>query len=214
MCVAPDYLLVHSSIKEKLITALKKTIDLFFQKDAINQSHYGKIINEKQFDRIVSYLNHGAVIHGGTYKKEELFIEPTLVDNIDIDSPIMSEEIFGPLLPIISFDKKEDALAIISKNKNPLAFYVFTSNSKKEEEWISSVHFGGGCVNNASWHLTNHHLPFGGRGNSGIGQYQGKYGFDTFSHRKSVMKTPFWFDPSVKYPPFLGKLGLLKKMIR
>jgi len=214
MCVAPDYILVHSSIKDKLIAELKNTIDVFFQKDAANQTHYGKIINEKQFDRIVSYLDNGDIVHGGRHNKGQLFIEPTIMDNIDIDSPIMNEEIFGPVLPVLSFTTKEEALKIISKNKNPLAFYVFTSNPKKEEEWINAVHFGGGCINNASWHLTNHHLPFGGRGNSGIGQYQGKYSFDTFSHRKAVMKTPFWFDPSVKYPPFLGKLGLLKKMIR
>ena len=214
MCVAPDYILVHSSINDKLIAELKNTIDVFFQKDAANQTHYGKIINEKQFDRIVSYLNNGNVVQGGQHNKAQLFIEPTIMDNINIESPIMNEEIFGPLLPVLSFDKREEALAIISKNKNPLAFYVFTSNPKKEEEWINAVHFGGGCVNNASWHLTNHNLPFGGRGNSGIGQYQGKYSFDTFSHHKAVMKTPFWFDPSIKYPPFVGKLGLLKKMIR
>lgn len=214
MCVAPDYLLVHSSIKDKLIAELKNTIDVFFQKDAANQTHYGKIINEKQFDRIVSYLDNGNVVQGGQHNKAQLFIEPTIMDNIDIDSPIMNEEIFGPVLPVLSFTKKEEALKLISKNKNPLAFYVFTSNPKKEEEWINAVHFGGGCVNNTSWHLTNHNLPFGGRGNSGIGQYQGKYSFDTFSHHKAVMKTPFWFDPSIKYPPFLGKLGLLKKLIR
>jgi aldehyde dehydrogenase (NAD+) len=214
MCVAPDFLLVHSSIKDKMIAELKHTVDIFFQKDAANQPNYGKIINQKQFDRIISYLDNGDVIHGGQHNKAELFIEPTIMDNVDIDSPIMNEEIFGPILPVLSFTTKDEALKIISKNKNPLAFYVFSSSPKKEKEWINSVHFGGGCVNNASWHLTNHHLPFGGRGNSGIGQYQGKYSFDTFTHQKAVMKTPFWFDPSIKYPPFLGKLGLLKKMIR
>jgi aldehyde dehydrogenase (NAD+) len=214
MCVAPDFLLVHSSKKEELVSALKETISLFFKEDAGNQPHYGKIINGKQFDRIVSYLDNGTIVHGGKHNKAELYIEPTVMDNIDIDSPIMNEEIFGPVLPVIAFNNKAEALAIISKNKNPLAFYVFTSDTSKEKDWINSVHFGGGCVNNASWHLTNHHLPFGGRGNSGIGQYQGKYSFDTFSHRKALMKTPFWFDPSLKYPPFLGKLGLLKKLVK
>lgn len=213
MCVAPDYVLVHASKKEALISALKDTIGLFFKGDAMNQAHYGKIINEKQFDRIVSYLKDGDVVQGGTYNREALYIEPTIMDNIDIDSPLMREEIFGPLLPVLSFEKREEALAIVSKNKNPLAFYVFTSDASKEEAWINAVPFGGGCVNNASWHLTNHHLPFGGRGNSGIGQYQGKFSFETFSHRKAIMKTPFWFDPSIKYPPFIGKLGLLKKLI-
>ncbi len=126
----------------------------------------------------------------------------------------MQEEIFGPVLPVISFTNIEEAKAVISRNPNPLAFYVFTSNKRKEMEWVESVSFGGGCVNNSSWHLTNHHLPFGGRGFSGMGNYHGKYSFDTFSHRKAIMKTPAWFDPAIKYPPFNGKLGLFKKVIR
>ena len=131
-----------------------------------------------------------------------------------MNSAIMKEEIFGPILPILSFQDKEEALDIISKNKNPLAFYIFTSSKEKEIAWLQSVAFGGGCVNNASWHLTNHNLPFGGRGFSGSGHYHGKYSFDTFSHKKSVMKTPTWFDPSIKYPPFKGKLKLFKWVIR
>ena len=122
----------------------------------------------------------------------------------------MNEEIFGPILPIITFDKREEAIAIIEKNKNPLAFYIFTDSKQKEKEWLQQVPFGGGCVNNASWHLTNPNLPFGGRGFSGIGHCQGKYSFETFSHKKSILKTPTWFDPSMKYPPFKGKLKLFK----
>jgi aldehyde dehydrogenase (NAD+) len=126
----------------------------------------------------------------------------------------MGEEIFGPILPIITFDTFEEAKAIIDHNPNPLAFYVFTQSSEREARWLQEVPFGGGCVNNASWHLTNHHLPFGGRGASGTGAYHGKASFDTFTHRKAVMKTPTWFDPSIKYPPFKGKLGLFKKVIK
>ena len=126
----------------------------------------------------------------------------------------MTEEIFGPILPVFSFNSAEEAKAIIARNANPLAFYVFTSSRKKENEWISGVAFGGGCINNASWHLTNHHLPFGGRGFSGTGQYHGKYSLNTFSHSKAIMKTPAWFDPSVKYPPFKGKMRLFKWVIR
>jgi aldehyde dehydrogenase (NAD+) len=126
----------------------------------------------------------------------------------------MQEEIFGPILPILSFNTKQEALDIISKNKDPLACSIFAGNKENEKFWLKNIQFGGGCVNNASWHLTNHHLPFGGRGFSGIGNYHGKYSFETFSHKKAIMKTPTWFDPSVKYPPFKGKLKLFKWIIK
>jgi aldehyde dehydrogenase (NAD+) len=126
----------------------------------------------------------------------------------------MGEEIFGPILPVISFKDFEQAKDIVERNANPLAYYVFTESSEKENRWIKKVAFGGGCVNNASWHLTNFNLPFGGKGNSGTGAYHGKYSFDVFSHKKAVMKTPTWFDPKIKYPPFEGKLGLFKKIVR
>jgi len=126
----------------------------------------------------------------------------------------MQDEIFGPVLPIIGFSNKEEALQTINKHPNPLSMYVYTSSRKKENEWLEAVPAGGGCVNNSSWHLTNHHLPFGGRGFSGIGNYHGKYSFETFSHKKAVMKTPTWFDPSIKYPPLKGRLKLFKWIIR
>lgn len=214
MCVAPDYVLVHASKKEELIGEIKNQLINFFGQDAYSSDNYGKIINEKQFDRIVKYLSEGNIIYGGKTDKVNLYIEPTLITDVNIDSLIMKEEIFGPVLPVISFQQMEEALSIILKNKNPLAFYVFTSSKEKERNWLQSVAFGGGCVNNASWHLTNHHLPFGGRGFSGSGQYHGKYSFDTFSHKKAVMKTPTWFDPSIKYPPYKGKLKLFKWVIR
>jgi len=172
------------------------------------------MINEKQFDRVVKYMADGKIIHGGRSDKNNLFIEPTLLTEADPQSAVMQEEIFGPVLPIIGFNKMDEALNIIAKNKNPLSFYIFTSSREKEEKWLQAVSFGGGCVNNASWHLTNHNLPFGGIGNSGSGQYHGKFSFETFSHKKSVMKTPTWFDPAVKYPPFKGKLKLFKWVIR
>ena len=130
-----------------------------------------------------------------------------------IDAPVMNEEIFGPVLPVLGFGTSEEARAIIAKNPNPLAFYIFTSSRKTELDWITSVPAGGVCINNSSWHLTNHHLPFGGRGTSGMGDYHGRYSFEAFSHRKAIMKTPTWFDPNIKYPPFKGKLKLFKKII-
>jgi len=214
MCVAPDYVLVHSSKKDALVDAMKKSLLQFFSDEPESSSSYGKMINEKQFNRVVSYLSKGNVLHGGRSDKKELFIEPTLIDNVSMQDPIMKDEIFGPILPVIPFQGKEEAMKIINQNPDPLAFYVFTSSSSKEKDWLDSVPFGGGCVNNASWHFTNHHLPFGGRGFSGTGNYHGKYSFDTFSHHKAVMKTPNWFDPNIKYPPFKGKLRLFKWVLR
>jgi aldehyde dehydrogenase (NAD+) len=214
MCVAPDYVLVHSTIKEKFVGALKDALIKFFSMDPSSDYSYGKIINEKQFNRLVSYLTNGTILHGGGHDINKLYIEPTIIENVSPDSPIMTDEIFGPILPVISFENFEDAKAIIDRNPNPLAFYIYTSSGKKEKEWLEKVPAGGACVNNSSWHLTNHYLPFGGRGNSGIGQYHGRNSFEVFSHRKAVMKTPTWFDPDIKYPPFKDKLWLFKKVIR
>lgn len=214
MCVAPDYILVHETKKAELIEALKKSLQDFFGSRPQEHENYGKIINEKQFDRLVKFLAEGKIVHGGGHDRASLFIGPTILDDIHMDDTVMKEEIFGPILPVLSFTTKEEALKIIEANKNPLAFYVFTSSSAKEKEWLQAVAFGGGCVNNASWHLTNHHLPFGGRGFSGMGQYHGKATFDVFTHRKSVMKTPTWFDPAIKYPPFNGKLKLFKWIVK
>jgi aldehyde dehydrogenase (NAD+) len=214
MCVAPDYVLVHETRKEELVAALKLAIQKFFSDTAEDSYNYGKIINEKQFDRLVNYLPQGNILFGGRTDKTKLFIEPTVMDQVELDAAIMQDEIFGPILPIISFSAKEEALKIIAQHKNPLAFYIFTSSNSKEKDWLNSVAFGGGCINNASWHLTNHNLPFGGRGFSGTGSYHGKNSFDTFTHKKAVMKTPTWFDPAIKYPPFKGKLKLFKLVIR
>lgn len=214
MCVAPDYVLVHQSVKERFVHELKTTIIQFFSEDASSSYNYGKIINEKQFNRLINYLQQGKVIYGGGYDVALGYIEPTLLEDVDLNTAVMGEEIFGPVLPIISFTTFEEAKNIINKNPNPLAFYVFTESNEKEKQWIEKIPFGGGCVNNASWHLTNFNLPFGGRGNSGIGSYHGRYSFDVFSHQKAVMKSPSWFDPKIKYPPFKGKLNLFKKLIR
>jgi aldehyde dehydrogenase (NAD+) len=214
MCVAPDYVLVHQSKKAALIEAFKKTLPVFFGADASASYEYGKIINEKQFDRLTGYLQQGKIVCGGNSDRSKLYIEPTIMEDISLNATIMKEEIFGPILPIISFKNSEEARTIIANNANPLAFYVFTSSKAKEQYWLTSVPFGGGCINNTALHLTNHNLPFGGRGFSGSGQYHGKYSFETFSHKKAVMKTPTWFDPALKYPPFKGKLKLFKIVIR
>jgi aldehyde dehydrogenase (NAD+) len=214
MCVAPDYLLVHVSVKEKLVEALKSAALKFFSDKPEESYSYGKIINEKQFNRIIGYLSQGKIVYGGRTNKEKLFMEPTILTDVSMNGSIMKDEIFGPILPIIPFTTMEEAKGIIQQNPNPLSFYIYTSSSKKEKEWLEAVPAGGSCVNNSSWHLTNHHLPFGGRGFSGTGCYHGKYSFETFSHKRAVMKTPTWFDPSIKYPPFKGKLKLFKWVIK
>jgi len=214
MCVAPDYVLVHASKKEALIAAFKEALQQFFGADAETSGEFGKIINEKQFDRLVQYLQQGNILVGGGHNRERLHIAPTILDNISLDAPVMQEEIFGPVLPILTFETAEDAKKIIAANPNPLAFYVFTSDNNKEKQWLNDVPFGGGCVNNTAIHLLNHNLPFGGRGASGSGAYHGKYTFDTFSHQKSILRSPTWFDPVMKYPPFKGKLKILKWLIK
>ena len=214
MCVAPDYVLVQHSKKEELIEALKKTLPVFFGADAATSYEYGRIINEKQFDRLSGYLQQGKIVCGGNSNRSKLYVEPTIITDVSLDAAFMKEDIFGPILPIIGFGTTEEARAIIANNPNPLAFYVFTSSKAKETGWLTSVSFGGGCVNNTALHLTNHNLPFGGRGFSGSGQYHGKYSFETFSHKKAVMKTPTWFDPAIKYPPFKGRIKLFKWIIR
>jgi aldehyde dehydrogenase (NAD+) len=214
MCVAPDYVLVHKKIKEKFVEVLKGAVVKFFSEDPSSDYSYCKIINEKQFNRLLGYLNDGTIIHGGKYNLHSLYIEPTIIEDLLPGAALMKDEIFGPILPIISFENFEEAKAVIDHNPNPLAFYVYTSSSKKAKEWLQKIPAGGTCVNNSSWHLTNHYLPFGGRGDSGIGNYHGRNSFETFSHRKAVMKTPTWFDPNIKYPPFKGKLWLFKKVVR
>ena len=151
---------------------------------------------------------------GGQTDKTQLYIAPALLGDVSMESPIMREEIFGPILPIIPFTTSAEAKEIVKKNPNPLAFYIFTSSNKKEKEWIENIPFGGGCVNNAVMHLTNHNLPFGGRGASGTGSYHGKFSFNTFTHNKGILKTPAWFDPNVKYPSYKGKLKIFKWLMK
>jgi aldehyde dehydrogenase (NAD+) len=213
-CIAPDYLLVHASIKDELVKKMQACIRQFYGADASASYDYGKIINERRFDKLISYLSQGNIITGGQHEKNKLFIAPTLIENVLLEASLMTDEIFGPILPIFSFTTTAEALQIVQRNANPLAFYLFTSSKSKEQEWISAVPFGGGCINNTDWHFTNHHLPFGGVGNSGMGAYHGKFTFDTFTRQKGVLKTPAWFDPGIKYPSFKGRLGLFKKLIR
>lgn len=212
-CVAPDYVLVHEDIAEQFTSALINTIEDFFGADAGKSSDYGKIINTRRFDQLVAYLKDGEIIYGGITDRSSLYFSPTVLKNITAGSPVMKEEIFGPVLPVLPFTTMEEAAAIVKQHPNPLAFYVFTADTAKEKAWIEQTVFGGGCINNTAWHFANHRFPFGGIGSSGIGAYHGKYSFKTFTHEKPVMKTPVWLDPSIKYPPFKGKLKWFKRLI-
>lgn len=212
-CIAPDYVLVHSSKKEAFVQEMKKAIESFYTKDASVSEDYGRIINQKRFDGLAAYLDSGTVAYGGKTDREQLFFSPTLLTGIDRNSAIMHEEIFGPVLPIIPFESRDEARQIVDQNPNPLAFYLFTEDAELKKEWITRTSFGGGCINNTAWHFTNHNLPFGGVGNSGIGAYHGRSSFDLFSRRKPVMETPTWIDPSIKYPPFKNRQKLIKMFI-
>jgi aldehyde dehydrogenase (NAD+) len=213
-CIAPDYVLVHEEVKNRLVEKLKETVVQFFGKNAMESGSYGRIINEKRFDKLVSYLPQGNLLFGGQHDRSRLFISPTIIEVVSPADDLMKEEIFGPILPVVGFTTMEEAMAIIRRNPDPLAFYLFTSDPAKERAWIEKTPFGGGCINNVSWHFANPHFPFGGTGQSGLGAYHGKYSFDTFTHAKPVMKTPLWIDPDIKYPPFKGKLKWFKLFIR
>lgn len=214
MCIAPDYILVHHSQTAALLASLKKAITQFFGSNPLQSEEFGRIINEKQFDRLAGYLPEGTVVFGGEMKKEELYISPTILMNVQGNARVMNDEIFGPVLPVIPYSSDTEVKAVIAAHTDPLALYLFSNNKEEQDKWIGSIPFGGGCINNTALHFTNNRLPFGGRGNSGIGKYHGRYSFDTFSHHKAILKTRVWPDPAIKYPPFKGRLNLFKKIIR
>ncbi|POY38338.1 aldehyde dehydrogenase family protein [Solitalea longa] len=212
-CVAPDYLMVHNSRKKELIELIKKYTNEFYT-ETPSSGDYGRIINKRRFTTLKNYLEQGNIIFGGQTTEEELYIAPTLMENVSIDAPLMTDEIFGPILPVYGFDSYKETLALINKNANPLAFYLFTSNKETEQFYINKVSFGGGCINNTLIHLGNPHLPFGGVGNSGIGYYHGKFSFDAFTRMKAVLKTQTWFDSGIQYAPFKEKIKLLRMFLR
>lgn len=213
-CVAPDYLLVHTAIKDLLVLAIQKSILSFYGVNPQTSPDYGRIINNSRLEKLISYLSQGKVIFGGTYENESLYFSPTLIDGVKPDSGVMKEEIFGPVLPIITFDDYETAMEIILQNPHPLSLYYFGRNKAGEKFFMDNVAFGGGCINNTLVHLSNEALPFGGIGNSGSGMYHGQFSFDIFTRSKSILKTGTWMDPGIKYPPYKGKLSLLKWLMK
>ena len=212
-CIAPDYILVKESVKEKLLNELSETIEQFYTADPSASYDYGKIINQKRFQKLASFLSEGTVFYGGKTDQSKLYIQPTILTNITLADSVMKEEIFGPILPVITFTTTDEAINIVRQNNSPLSFYLFTKNKSIEAEWLRSTTFGGGCINNTVYHFANLNMPFGGIGNSGIGSYHGRKTFEIFSHAKPVLKTGTWLDPGIKYPPLKGKINLLKKFI-
>jgi aldehyde dehydrogenase (NAD+) len=211
-CVAPDYLLVEETIQEQFLEMLRQYIKEFkYDQDS---EQYTRIINLKNFQRLIHLIDQKKVYSGGHFNEEKLYIEPTILNPVDWNDAIMQEEIFGPLLPVISFQNYNAALNSIVELEKPLAAYLFTNDSEEKENFTRKLSFGGGCINDTVMHLSNDHLPFGGVGSSGMGNYHGKYGFETFSHAKSILEKATWGEPNIKYPPYSEKkLSWIKKLM-
>lgn len=209
-CVAPDYVLVDARIKNKFITTLIKVLDKFYP----DWQQLSKIVNQQRFATLVGYLHDSNIIYGGRFEPDKLMIQPTLINEPSFEHPLMSNEIFGPILPILAYTNTAQLKEIIGKNPYPLALYVFSENKEFNQDIIKSIQFGGGCINTALMHLVNENLPFGGVMASGQGQYHGKYSFTTFSHIKAIVDMPTWLDVFLKYPPYTKfKQKLLRKFI-
>ncbi len=213
-CVAPDYLLIDSSVKEIFLTYFEGAIREFYGEDPQQSPDYPRVVNHDHYDRLAGYLAEGTIFCGGKTDRNENYIEPTVLVDIEAGAKVMEEEIFGPILPVLTFNKMAEAIRIINEKPKPLALYVFTTKDDVEETIMNACSFGGGAVNDVVAHLGNHHLPFGGVGKSGFGAYHGKTSFDTFSHTKSIMKKPLWLDIPFRYAPYKGKLKWIKKVLK
>jgi aldehyde dehydrogenase (NAD+) len=213
-CVAPDYLLVQKKIKPILIQKLVECIKTFFGENPQQSADLGRIVNERQFDRLLSLLDEGKILTGGQSDRRDRYIAPTLIDQVPANAGIMTDEIFGPILPILEYEEISEAIAFVNAQPKPLALYLFSSHKQTQAQVLQSISFGGGCLNDIIMHLSNPELPFGGVGDSGIGNYHGKSSFDTFTHRKSVLKNSFRFDLKWRYPPYTISLDTLKNFIK
>ena len=215
-CVAPDYILVQRKVKNDLIKALKKTITEFYGENIEKSPDFGRIVNQKHFNRLndLIQIHKDNVVFGGNSSKEDLYIEPTLLDNITNDNKIMKEEIFGPILPIITYDNFDEVLEIIQSKSKPLSLYLFSEDENMTHRVLEELSFGGGAINDTLMHLANPNLPFGGVGSSGIGQYHGKYSFDTFSHMKSYTFKSTRLESSLFFFSYKGKFKYIKTFFK
>ena len=210
-CIAPDYLFVHDSVKEELLSKIAENIKKMYGNNIQQSKYYPRIINAQAHDRITNLMKAGKTVFGGDVDKDDLYIAPTLIDNIKPVDAIMKEEIFGPVLPVLTFTKIKEVTDYVNKNEKPLAFYYFGKN-KNAKDILLKTSSGGCCINDTIIHVANHQLPFGGVGNSGLGKYHGYNSFLTFSNQRAVVTTPTWFDMPLKYVPFKG-FKFLKRVI-
>ncbi|MBA2173682.1 aldehyde dehydrogenase [Halobacillus locisalis] len=212
-CIAPDYLFVHHEVKAELIQAMKKYIHEFHGEQPLKSSDYVKIVNGQHFDRISQYLEEGTVLTGGRVDEERQKIEPTILDQVKWADQVMQDEIFGPVLPVLTFDTLDEVIEQVNARPKPLALYYFGEDEKDQEKIIGSIGFGGGCINDTLYHILNPHLPFGGVGESGIGNYHGQSSFDTFTHDKSITKQSTKFDQNFRYPGSELGLKIIKRLL-
>ena len=213
-CVAPDFVLVEQGRRDALVAALRKSVREFYGEDARQSADYGRIINARHFERLVSYLRDGKVVHGGAHRAEDLFFAPTILADVSPDAPVMQEEIFGPILPVLAFDGLEAALAMLRPRPTPLALYVFTRDRATERRVLAELRSGGACVNDVVAHMIGLRLPFGGLGDSGMGAYHGRTGFQAFSHQRAVLRRATWLDLPYRYPPERLSLAGVKRAMR
>lgn len=213
-CVAPDYLYVHKDIEEKFIKKLEEEIKKQFGEEPLKSEDYSKMVNEREFNRVLSYINKDKLVFGGNYNKETLQIEPTILKDVTWDDSVMEREIFGPILPILSFENLDDVVKIINSKDKPLALYYFSEDRNKIKKILNTTSSGGVTINDTLVHVSSSYLPFGGVGNSGMGEYHGKYSFDLFSNKKGVMDRKTFLDLKIRYAPFKNKLTLVKKIMK
>lgn len=215
-CVAPDYILCERSVKDELIGEIIREIKAQCGDAPLENNEYGKIINEKHFSRILSLISKEKVVYGGEYNESTLKIAPTVMDNVSFDDAVMGEEIFGPILPIVTFDSIDEVYSILSEREKPLALYLFTEDRKRAREAVRKISFGGGCINDTVIHLATSNLGFGGVGESGMGAYHGKVGFDSFSHTKSIVDKKTFVDLPMRYRPHKSKFfeRLLRRFLK
>ncbi|MBN9897002.1 aldehyde dehydrogenase [Bacillus thuringiensis] len=213
-CVAPDYMYVHSSVKEKLIEALRHEITEQYSKEPLQNENYVRIVSERHFERLCRFLQDGQVVIGGNYKKDTLHIEPTVLADITWKDTVMEDEIFGPILPIIEYDNIEDVIGTIQQHPKPLALYVFSEDKEVQKKVTCNISYGGGCINDVVYHLATPYLPFGGVGSSGLGGYHGKESFRTFSHYKSILGQSTAFDMKIRYSSTKSALKFIRKLLK
>jgi len=211
-CIAPDYLYVHKKVKKELIEAIGKSIKELYGDNQKESPDYPRIVNEKHLDRLLGLMNKGKIVIGGESDKSNLYIAPTIIDEINWEDPIMQEEIFGPILPIMEYNNLDEVIEAINSHPKPLALYLFSDNKEVQQKIIEKTSSGGICINSPTYHQVSSLLPFGGVGDSGMGNYHGKFSFNTFSHKKAVVIKSFFPDLKIMYPPYKGKLRLLRKI--